>query len=479
MKKVITAVICVVLAAVVCVLAFDNGYSNGIDMTSGRFFTLSKETCEYLNTVKDKVNITVLQQKDAYTNKGASQPYFIQVTRILDAMDNYKSIDVSYTNYEEIESADEGDIIVSIGEKSKVLTDDSLFEFSYSYDSEGNAYGTLSASVAETVICSAIYDLLNVVKPVACFTLGFDEHAYYTNYADLLVEAGYDVRYVDYGQDKTIPEECQLLVIFAPTSDISAMAQSDIEAYMYNDGAYGKNCVYVANSSFVTDFPNLNSFLTKWGITIQPYVVMETDENNFVIADDAFYTEGFYIDTQYITDYTYLENAVTVPFSHPIEFDEGETTLTNSVLIQSTDTSCLTAWDSEGNYYYGEDGTFTTVQCVSYYQTDLSGSSYTGNVGSIAVVGSEYAFEQKVLDNEQFSNSAYFVDLSNSLSGVNDYSVSIPSKYYTMKGTTVSDTARPLLIIVFVGIFPLVITFVGVVKMLRFRKRVKSKNIKK
>ena len=246
-----------------------------------------------------------------------------------------------------------------------------------------------------------------------------------------------------------------------------------------NDGAYGKNCVYVANSGFVTDFTNLNSFLDKWGITVQPYVVMETDENNFVIDNDAFYTEGFYIGTQYITDYTYLENAVTVPFSHSIEFDEEETYLTSSPLIQSSDTSCLVAWDSDGNYYYGDEGTFTTVQCVSYYQTDLAGSAYTGVEGSIVVIGSEYAFEQEVLDNELFSNGAYFTDLSNSLSGVNDYPVSIPAKYYTMRAADVSDTAKYCLAAVFVVILPLAVASVGVVKIIRSRKREKSKNIKK
>ena len=48
---------------------------------------------------------------------------------MLDAMDGYKNIDVSYTEYEEMDTADEGDIIVSIGGESKILTDDSLFEF--------------------------------------------------------------------------------------------------------------------------------------------------------------------------------------------------------------------------------------------------------------------------------------------------------------------------------------------------------------
>ncbi len=173
------------------------------------------------------------------------------------------------------EDASAGSLIVTCGENSLVLDAADLYEYDYT-----NYYTTGSASVTfggEKQITSAIYKLTAAGQSHAYYTTNHGEQSLTAPLTEALDAQNIDAQPLDL-LTGTIPEDCDLLIINAPTSDFSASDGlvdeiSQLQSYL---AAGGK---LLLTSSVYAQTPQLDAVLAQFGLSRTEGMVVEGDSS--------------------------------------------------------------------------------------------------------------------------------------------------------------------------------------------------------
>ena len=166
-----------------------------------------------------------------------------------------------------------GSLIVVSGENSVVLDAAELYEYDYSdYYTTGSANVTFGG---EKQISSAIYKLTAAAQSHAYYTTNHGEQAPTSSLTEALEAQNIDLQPLDL-LTSTIPEDCSLLIINAPTSDFASDDGlvdeiSQLQAYLANGGK-----VLLTTSAF-TETPNLDAVMAQFGLAREPGIVVEGD----------------------------------------------------------------------------------------------------------------------------------------------------------------------------------------------------------
>ena len=166
-----------------------------------------------------------------------------------------------------------GSLIVVSGENSVVLDAAELYEYDYSdYYTTGSANVTFGG---EKQISSAIYKLTAAAQSHAYYTTNHGEQAPTSSLTEALEAQNIDLQPLDL-LTSTIPEDCSLLIINAPTSDFASADGlvdeiSQLQAYLENGGK-----VLLTTSAF-TETPELDAVMAQFGLSREPGIVVEGD----------------------------------------------------------------------------------------------------------------------------------------------------------------------------------------------------------
>ena len=173
------------------------------------------------------------------------------------------------------ENVSTGSLIVTCGENSTVLDAADLYEYDYT-----DYYTTGSASVTfggEKQITSAIYKLTAAEQSHAYYTTNHGEQSLTDSLTDALDAQNIDAQPLDL-LTSTIPEDCDLLIINAPTSDFTAGDGLVDEISQLQDylAAGGK---LLLTSSVYAQTPQLDAVLAQFGLARVEGMVVEGDSS--------------------------------------------------------------------------------------------------------------------------------------------------------------------------------------------------------
>lgn len=173
------------------------------------------------------------------------------------------------------ENVSTGSLIVTCGENSTVLDAADLYEYDYT-----DYYTTGSASVTfggEKQITSAIYKLTAAGQSHAYYTTNHGEQSLTDSLTDALDAQNIDAQPLDL-LTSTIPEDCNLLIINAPTSDFTAGDGLVDEISQLQDylAAGGK---LLLTSSVYAQTPQLDAVLSQFGLARAEGMVVEGDSS--------------------------------------------------------------------------------------------------------------------------------------------------------------------------------------------------------
>ena len=173
------------------------------------------------------------------------------------------------------ENVSTGSLIVTCGENSTVLDAADLYEYDYT-----DYYTTGSASVTfggEKQITSAIYKLTAAGQSHAYYTTNHGEQTLTDSLTDALDAQNIDAQPLDL-LTSTIPEDCDLLIINAPTSDFTAGDGLVDEISQLQDylAAGGK---LLLTSSVYAQTPQLDAVLAQFGLARAEGMVVEGDSS--------------------------------------------------------------------------------------------------------------------------------------------------------------------------------------------------------
>ena len=171
------------------------------------------------------------------------------------------------------EDTSSGSLILTSGDRSTVLDAADLYEYDYS-----DYYTTGSASVTfggEKQITSAIYKLTAAEESHAYYTTNHGEQELTSSLTEALEAQNITAQPLDL-LTGTIPEDCDLLIINAPTTDFSAGDGlvdeiSQLEAYL---DAGGK---VLLTSSVYAETPQLDAVMASFGLNREPGLIVEGD----------------------------------------------------------------------------------------------------------------------------------------------------------------------------------------------------------
>lgn len=443
-----------------------------LDLTSNNSFALQDDTIDYVSHLNNDVTVYILMEKDKFESQGT---YFVQAQKMLNKMASksdgkmkIKYVDLTsnpsftsnYPNVDWQSSSANNIVLVESGKQYKVLTLTDCFE----YDEQTyNYYGTYSftGTKIEQAVVTAILNVTTDDKVVVDMIKGNNEQDY-SSLKSLLENNAYQVNDVSLATGD-FDKDAKVAIMYAPSVDLDEKIVEKLSTWLSNDGKYGRSLIYVPTAD-MGEMPNLDDFLKEWGMSIDRGYVFETDETALVNASSPYAFTVSYGD--YYKDN--LKNSkipVVVSESHAVNITDENTA---HALLKTTDKAGVLPIDADKSWDYKDaiTGNGENVAAEGVMTNEDKKSS------RVVVFGSYVMFSDTIMQYNSFNNSAYFMNVINTIADKEDVGITIESKSVDNTELGITDVAtQNTMLVVFVIVIPIAILVAGFVFWLRRRNR--------
>lgn len=443
-----------------------------LDLTSNNSFALQDDTIDYVSHLNNDVTVYILMEKDKFEGQGT---YFVQAQKMLNKMASksdgkmkIKYVDLTsnpsftsnYPNVDWQSSSANNIVLVESGKQYKVLTLTDCFE----YDEQTyNYYGTYSftGTKIEQAVVTAILNVTTDDKVVVDMIKGNNEQDY-SSLKSLLENNAYQVNEVSLATGD-FDKDAKVAIMYAPSVDLDEKIVEKLSTWLSNDGKYGRSLIYVPTAD-MGEMPNLDDFLKEWGMSIDRGYVFETDETALVNANSPYAFTVSYGD--YYKDN--LKNSkipVVVSESHAVNITDENTA---HALLKTTNKAGVLPIDADKSWDYKDaiTGNGENVAAEGVMTNEDKKSS------RVVVFGSYIMFSDTIMKYNSFNNSAYFMNVINTIADKEDVGITIESKSIDNTELGITDVAtQNTMLVVFVIVIPIAILVAGFVFWLRRRNR--------
>ena len=303
-----------VLVNVVTTMLFDR-YPITIDLTTNKIYSVSNDTEDYVKKVNVDVQVTIFADENTYTNYSSYNKQAVELLKNYCKLNHhitYRFVDID--SHPEIvkeytDTISQFDMIFET--KTKVdgkeisrtrklgmldlltFTDEfeqKLSQSGYSIDTLAQqAGGDLSflsyygsyveSSNAEQAFTSALMTVTDPNPVYVSILTGRSELTQLTYFQTLLTANGYNVNTVDITSED-IPSDTDVVVVPAPKTDYLEEDIKKVSDFLNNDGNLGKQLLYIASYG-QEDTPNLDEFLSEYGLSVGKGVICESDSGKY------------------------------------------------------------------------------------------------------------------------------------------------------------------------------------------------------
>ena len=462
----------VIVLNVICNLLVGHFPSLKLDMTSDSSYALQEDTVDYVSHLSKDVTINVLMTRDNFEAGGS---YLVQAATLMDKMISssdgkltVKYIDLTtnpnftapYTDVDWTDSSQNYMMVVECGEQYKVLKFDDCFE----YDEESYYYsGTLdiTGTKIEQTLVTTILNVTTEDKVVVDMITGNQEQDY-SAISNLLSDNAYEVNEISL-TTQDIDEDATVVVLYAPSVDLDESAVEKLSDWLDNGGDYGKTLIYIPTAD-MPDTPVLDDFLIDWGISIDNGYVFETS-NDYRVSSSSPY--AFLVD---YGDY-YTENLknsdipVVVSDTHAINITD-ETTA--HPLLTTSDKAGIFPLDADESWDYNDAVAGEPINVA----VEATKTNTDEEASNLIVFGSYMMFNSNIMSYKSYNNSAYLINIFNTVSDKKDMGITIETKSMDSTELGVTDVAtRNVVMVIFVIVIPIAVIVIGLVLWIRRRNK--------
>lgn len=469
---VVAVVAIVIVLNIICSLLVDRFPNLKIDMTANSSYALQEDTVDYVSHLSKDVKVTILMTKSDFESGGT---YMVQTVNFLDKMESSSNgklkidyVDLTenptftskYTDVNWTDSSAKHLMMVECGEQYKVLELEDCFE----YDEQTYAYqGTLqiTGSKVEQAVVTAILNVTTEDKVVVNMITGNNEQDY-SAIKTLLDNNAYKVNEVSLAT-QDLEADATIAVLFAPSVDLDEQALSKVSEWLENDGKYGKTLVYVPTADMPST-PNLDELLNEWGMSVDTGYVFETSGDYLVSSSSPY---AFLVDyTDYYMDG--LKNPgipTVVSEAHAINVTDENTA---HAILNTSSGAGIYPLNAEENWDYN-DAVKGEPICVA---AEGVKSNTDEQESKLVVFGSYIMFNSNIMSFNSYNNSAYFMNIINTVSGKDDTGITIETKSMESTELGVSDVStRSVIMVIFVIVVPIAVIVIGLVLWIRRRNK--------
>ncbi len=422
------------------------------DISASQLYSITSGTKVVVNGLDKDVTIYWVVQADKedsvienLLNKYESLSSHISVVK--KNPDTYPTFTSSYTS----EDVANNSLIVECGDKYRYISysdiyltdvDYTTYSYNYSFDGEG-------------ALTSAISYVTSEDTPKIYYLEGHGETELPSEFSKQIKKQNIETESLSLLNIDEIPSDASLLMIYAPTSDISDEEAEMLISYL-DDG--GKVFVSAGPTSEGT-LTNLYSVLSNYGVESEEGIVIESDRNYYTFSQP------------YMLLPTLSSSDITTPLideSYYVIFPlaEGLTVSSSSnvtTLLTSSSTSFskvdgynLTTYEKEDNDI---DGSFALAVSIN-----------TNSDGELIWFASSYFLEDIYNSYSSGANVNLGINAISELIGQED-SISISSKSLNYNYLTISSSEASNLKRWMIGIVPGVFVLYGIITVIDRRRK--------
>lgn len=471
------AIAVVILINVVTGLLIERFPELKADFTANKAFALSSDTEEYMSRLDKDVKFYIVADEKEFTS---SNTYFVQAKNLLDKMESKSNgkftvefVDTTenpnftqkFPNIDWNTKATVG--VLECGDQYKGLTVDDCFTYDEEYYSYYGAYQWTGTTIEQAVVKGAL-NVTTEDKVIVDVLTGegeSGENGGYEGVVSLLTDNAYQVNEVSLLTGE-LDKDARVVLLYAPQADLSDKSAETIRKWLENDGKYGKTLIYIPNADpRITDLktPNIDAIVADWGMEINKGFVYETDINHRLNGSSVFAS---------ILDYTeyYVENLKNKNVPVVNEYANGITikdSNTAHALLNTSDKAGVYPLDAGEDFDLEANITGTPIAVAAEGK-----KAGTDSYSNVVIFSSKAMLSASELSYPSFNNSAYFINMMNTITEKEDDTVVIESKTMDSEtlGNPVSSTSNAILII-FVFLIPAAILVTGIVLWIRRRNR--------
>jgi len=438
------------------------------DISTTNIYSVSDTTKDLLSGLTDDVKIVVLtdpQSVDArittFLNKYASLSSHISLETVDTVLHP-----TALTQY----NASDNSVVVTCDAtgKSTTISFDSILlydEMSYYY------YGTKTYTSfdGEGQLTSAVNYVTSAEENTVYYTSGHGESSLSSSVTDLMTKANIKTQELNLLTVTSIPDDCNLLLMYGPTTDITSDEAKVLQTYLEGGGK-----VLMLLGAAKDDTPNINTVLNEYGLNLETGYVEDTSRcyqsHPYAIIPNLSVSGDLAGNMTSDSVLLYASMGMT-------QVDPARDTITLTTFMNSSANAALTKDDgtvlSNGKYVLGAYAT-ESVGGTSDTSTSSDASSSsdtstdTGTTARLTVISGYALIDSNITSS--FSSLGNLTLFMNTVSAnfSNTKNVSIASKSLDTTYNTVSHPGYFSLLFIF--LIPLAFLIYGFVIWLRRRK---------
>lgn len=275
-EKTILLVVIIVAIFIAINLIMEKIDLNDIDLTEGKYYSLTDESVNAIGKIPDTDNIEIY-----IFDYAEDDPVVDFIKKYSKIKDNIKVEVVSVdsrpdlANKYNIESG-YYTVLIRNSDKFKLLTSSDFSDYNYSTGE--------NIDITEQRLTNGIIGISSIGKTIPVYVLNSNNKYdmlsdMYHFVADLALE-NYEVKELNLLTEGKVPEDCTNLIITSPTKDFTEIEAKAIKEYINNGG----NILWFSDIySLKEEAPNINSILDLYGVKVrQDGYVAETDASKVV-----------------------------------------------------------------------------------------------------------------------------------------------------------------------------------------------------
>ncbi len=448
---IVTAIVLAILVAVNVLVNALPTATTKYDMTSTNLYSVTSSTKAVVNALEKDVDIYWIvqadQENDVIENLlGKYESLSSHITVTKKNPDVYPTFASQYTD----EDVPNNSLIVVCGDKSRFISyndiyltdvDYSTYSYVYSFDGEG-------------AITSAIDYVISDELPKIYKLEGHGEEDLPTEVSNQIEKENMEVETLSLVSEGEVPDDADVLLIYAPETDISEEEAEIIENYIDNGG----KVLAIAGETENGMLTNLSSVLSYYGVESTDGIVVEGDSSHYAFQQPYILLP--IIESNTITD-PLIESSYNVIF--PIAQGLKITGSKATSLLTTSDSSFskaagfnLTTYEKEDG---DTDGSFSVAVSIS-----------ADNDGQLIWFASNYFLQDTYNAYSSGANLDLVMNAFSSLIGERD-AVSIRSKSLSYNYLTIPDSTASMLKAWMIGIIPVVFVIYGIFTVIDRRKK--------
>ena len=253
-------VIAIVVVANMIIGQLPEKYRN-IDVSSTKIYEISDTSKDLLKELDHKVTLTVLAVKDETDDRITT---FLSKYAGLSKNVSVKWIDPVLHPSALTENNAEKDTIVvkceDTGKSTTVAFSDIIVQDMSSYYYTGST--SESKFDGEGQLTSAINYVISDASQTVYRTSGHGESTFSTTISDLMKKNNYNVEELNLVMNTEIPDDCDLLMMYAPTNDLSQEEADVMKNYLKSGG----KVMLILGDTPSEQLPNLMGILSDYGM---------------------------------------------------------------------------------------------------------------------------------------------------------------------------------------------------------------------